>query len=122
MIQLDEHRKRNLEMMFQHAKDRDLLHELVRRGRFTQVQASVLFWPEMRDEPRYMDSIRRRLLAHLAHGLADLNITPAVLQEREFERASLDKDFKLPAGEGQPLTNQSVLTADLIVLHAKAKE
>lgn len=122
MIHLDEHRKANLETMFRHATDRDLLHELVRRGRLQQVKVSALFWPEMRDEPGYMDSIRHRLLRHLAHGLADLNITPAVLQEREYPHAALDKDFKLPASEGPPREKQSVLTADVIVLHAKAKD
>lgn len=122
MIRLDDHRKANLEMMFQGMPDRDLLHELVRRGRFTQLQASALFWPEMRDEPGYMDSIRRRVLGHLAHGLADSNITPPILSELEFPRAALDGNFKLPDSEGKPFAKQSVLVADVIVLHAKAKE
>lgn len=126
MIHLDDHRKANLEMMFQHATDRDLLHELVRRGRFQQIQAHTMFWPEMRDEPRYMDSIRKRVLYLVASALADANIAPVFLQERPHPLAALDKDFKLPddVRETMDYSKMSVLTADVIVLRSrdKAKE
>lgn len=115
MIKLDDHRKANLEMMFQGAQDRDLIHELVRRGRFKQIEVNASFWPEMKDADGYMDSVRKHASSMIARILAE---------DREAA-PMLESVYPFPTGvaiEGEPASERKgLLTADIVVLVARKK-
>lgn len=121
MIVLDEHRKANLEMAFQGVPDRDLIQELVRRGRFLELQYSVAFWPEMRESDGYMDNIRERALRGVARGLdKHAALKPALVTERPA-----DDMRDAPDVDGLVLhTNhpQGILEANVVVLTARDKK
>lgn len=122
MIELDDHRKANLEMMFANATDKDLIHELVRRGRLRQTEAHGLFWPELREEGSYMDKVRETVLLTIVRDIADdsENVVPALLQERPFDRALADSAFSPP--KSVLLTDrQHVLTGNLVFLVGRKK-
>lgn len=113
MIQLDDHRKANLEMIFASATDKDLIHELIRRGRLRQIQARVAFWPEMRemDNGAYMDSITNLAMCNIAK---TLDADGCILKnEYPVERP--------PVEAGDPMSKQTILNADVIVLRARVK-
>lgn len=108
MIKLDDHRARNLEMMFAGTPDRDLIHELVRRRRFHVFEANVTFYPEMRESPGYMDHIKDRVIRTVAHAIADDkdSVVPAIITES-------------PDPMGRSI---AVMTADMVILVARKKE
>lgn len=108
MIKLDDHRKRNLEMMFSSTTDRDLIHELVRRGRLRQTQANAMYYPEMEQDERYMEHIKHRVLSMVARHIADdkEQVFPALFAETRPDH---------PKGSAS-------LTADIVYLVARRKE
>jgi hypothetical protein len=81
MIKLDAARQASLEAMFDFADDRDLIQELLRRGRLRQLESATYFWPEMREESGYMDSVKDRTFSALGRALADDRDAAPVIEE-----------------------------------------
>lgn len=83
MIELTDSEKLALKAAFSGFTDRDIIRELVRRGRLRQVEAHASYWSEMRDDSRYMDHVRSRVLACVANKLADdkENVRPTLLSD-----------------------------------------
>ncbi len=60
-----------LEALFAGREDRELVMELVRRKRLLSIDASTVFWPEMREVDGYMGSIRGGALHKIARELGE---------------------------------------------------
>lgn len=106
MIQLSDDEKRRLEKEFEHVPDRDLIRELLRRGRFRQYESNAVYFKELKGDDRYMDMIRSKLLYTVAHQLdADKDARPAMITEHPEAH--------------DPLYRKTVMTADIIVLNQR---
>lgn len=102
MIQLSDEEKRHLEILFKFDSDQTLIRELVRRGRLRQVSASAGFYPEMRDDREYMDTIRGYARRQLAQ--------------------SLDSDVVCETTHSIPEVTRSHLSLDIVLLAPPKKE
>ena len=68
-MEVDEHRRRNLEMIFANVKDEDLISELVRRRRLDNIQGTMMFYNEFTSDPLYMEHIERDVAQMVARGI-----------------------------------------------------
>lgn len=116
MIKLSDAEKMLLEDQFEGVPDRDLIRELVRRERLRQVCASVAFWPEMREDDRYMSSVRERVIYTVARGIADSDTKPALIVEQDQPSPKL-----VLFSDGEPMYGQCRLDADVVFLVARNK-
>ena len=84
MIELSETEKRMLAAKFADVPDRELIRELLRRGRFRQYEASATYYKELKDDDRYMGMIRHGLLHTVAHQIDDdKDHRPAMIAVRD---------------------------------------
>lgn len=115
MIRLGDIEKAKLEGAFKTFTDRDIIRELVRRGRLRQAQASTMFWSEMRSDERYMEVVRDRLLMSCARAIADNeNVKPALISEMPDAPRLVGTELQRPPGDTR-------LTADIVFLVARDK-
>lgn len=113
MIRLSDERQRILKAAFDGVPDRDLIQELVRRGRFVQVQHSRVFWKEMRGDDGYMEAIREGVMRGVARTLRDHKSKLFLESETDVDRFSIET----ASGAGD-----AALTADVIALCARDKQ
>lgn len=125
MIEIKPDEAHELQARFADFTDRDIIRELVRRGRLRQHESSGLFYREMRDEPHYMDSVKSGLLARVVRKIADDPKTkPALITERYYG-ANPWEDNKLSMDDtngASPSMLHSVLVADIVYLVARDKK
>lgn len=109
MIELSDDEKRRLAVNYEHIPDRDLIRELLRRGRFREYECSASYWKEMHGEERYMDMMRHGLLHRLAQAVDnDKAALPALVTDRPDVT---DAQYR-----------KSILTAGIIVLNARTRK
>lgn len=71
MTPIDSHEAANLEMMFGMFSDRQMIRELVRRGRLHVTEYTEPFFTELADDDRYMASITYSIASHITRVLID---------------------------------------------------
>lgn len=109
MIQLPENEKQFLEKKFADVPDRDLIRELLRRGRFREYNCSAEYWKEMRSDDRYMDMIRDKLLYRVAKAIdSDKAALPALITECPDVT---DAQYR-----------KTIMTAGIITLNARSRK
>jgi hypothetical protein len=63
---MDEHRRRNVEFIFQNVTDDELIDELIRRKRLTRFQAQQSYHVDFAGHSGYLDSLERDLCVAIA--------------------------------------------------------
>jgi hypothetical protein len=91
--EIDDHEGRNLEMKFSNSDDRELIRELVRRGRLHIVDYSVLYWTEFAGNDDYMGSITHQTAKAITQNLMDKghiihHDSPSPVNEKQTVRRS----------------------------------
>lgn len=109
MIVLSEMEAGFLKSMFRGVSDRELVRELLRRGRFGQVQASVIIDDEAKSNLKYFQHMKENLGASVGIALS-----------KETERGYVVTVEPDPGAEGH--RPRTILRADVIVLRAPKKE
>jgi len=69
--EISEHEARNLEMIFQHTTDKQLIRELVRRGRLHVVDCNQVYFTELANDDSYMTGIDQDIGRTLARHIID---------------------------------------------------